>query len=99
MKRIYAAFFGLYPREYRDLFGPAVLDVFAQAAREQRARGWTAWVRFLITELSGAIVSAAAHWLDRFSAHRGAVRPAGSGSRGMLGGRAESDRNQPEEDD
>lgn len=85
MKRIYALFLLLYPREYRDLFGPEVLDVFAQAAREQRARRWTAWVRFLVTELSGAIVSAAAHWLDRFSRPDAVAVPGGSRSFGVLG--------------
>ncbi len=68
MKRIYAAFLRLYPREYRDLFGPEVLDVFAQAAEEHRARGLAAWIWFLTVELSAALVSAARHWIDRFSA-------------------------------
>jgi len=68
MKRVYGAFLRLYPREYRDLFGPEVLSVFAEAAREHRARGWGVWAWFLLTELSGAAVSAAGHWIDRFSA-------------------------------
>jgi len=68
MKRVYGAFLRLYPREYRDLFGPEVLGVFAQAAREHRARGWGVWTWFLVTELSGAVLSAARHWIDRFSA-------------------------------
>jgi hypothetical protein len=70
MKRVYGAFLRLYPREYRDLFGPEVLSVFAQAAREHRARGLGVWVWFLVTELSGAILSAAGHWIDRLSAGR-----------------------------
>ena len=70
MKRIYRAFLCLYPREYRDLFGPEVLSVFEQAAEEHRARGWSVWVWFLVTELSGAAVSAAGHWIDRFPACR-----------------------------
>lgn len=65
MKRIYAAFLRLYPREYRNLFGPEVLNVFTEAAQEQRARGLIVWVCFLIRELSGALVSAAGHWVDR----------------------------------
>jgi hypothetical protein len=68
MKRVYGAFLHLYPREYRDLFGPEVLSVFAEAAREHRARGWGVWAWFLATELSGAVLSAAGHWIDRFSA-------------------------------
>jgi hypothetical protein len=68
MKRVYGAFLRLYPREYRDLFGAEVLSVFAQAAREQRARGLGSWVWFLVTELSGAVLSAAGHWIDRFGA-------------------------------
>jgi hypothetical protein len=67
MKRVYGAFLCLYPREYRDLFGPEVLSVFAEAAREHRARGLGVWAWFLVTELSGAVVSAAGHWIDRFS--------------------------------
>src|ERR1700689_5533357 len=70
MKRVYGAFLRLYRREYRDLFGPEDLSVFAQAAREQRARGRGVWVWFVVTELSGAVFSAAGHWVDRFSARR-----------------------------
>jgi hypothetical protein len=80
MKRIYGAFLSLYPREYRDLFGPEVLDVFAQAASEHRARGWHVWVWFLVTELSGAVTSAAGHWIDRFAARRHAPVPEVSGA-------------------
>lgn len=72
MKRVYAAFLRLYPREYRDLFGPEVLDVFAQAAAEQRARGFRAWIWFLIVELSAALGSAGHHWIDRCFARRSA---------------------------
>ncbi len=68
MKRVYAAFLSLYPQEYRELFGPEVLSVFDQAAREHRARGWSVWTWFLVTELSGAVISAGGHWIDRFSA-------------------------------
>jgi hypothetical protein len=74
MKRVYGAFLRLYPREYRDLFGPEVLSVFAEAAREHRARGLAVWAWFLVTELSGAVLSAAAHWGDRFSARRRVAR-------------------------
>lgn len=65
MKRVYALFLSLYPREYRDLFGIEVLDVFAQAAAEQRSRGIRPWLWFLVVELSAAVVSAASHWIDR----------------------------------
>lgn len=65
MKRIYAAFLHLYPREYRDLFGPEVVDVFAEAADEHRARGLGVWIWFLSVELSAALASAAHHWIDR----------------------------------
>lgn len=64
MKRLYAFFLRLYPREYRDIFGPEVLNVFAQAADEHRQRGLADWLRFLIAEFSDAVVSAARHWLD-----------------------------------
>src|ERR1700722_4089957 len=70
MKRVYGAFLRLYPREYRDLFGPEVVRVFADAAREQRARGWGVWVWFVVRQLSGAVTLAAGHWIDRFSAQR-----------------------------
>jgi len=86
MKRIYGAFLRLYPREYRELFGPEVLSVFEQAAREQRARGWGAWALFMVSELSGAVVSAAGHWMDRFSARRDAagIEVAGARRRGLF---------------
>jgi hypothetical protein len=87
MKRVYGAFLRLYPREYRDLFGPEVLEVFAQAAREQRARGWSVWAWFVVSELSGAVISAAGHWMDRFSTrHRAADPEVASTRRGGLFG-------------
>lgn len=87
MKRVYGAFLRLYPREYRDLFGPEVLDVFAQAARERRARGWSVWAWFIVSELCGAAISAAGHWMDRFSARRHASDPEVAGARrgGLFG--------------
>ncbi len=87
MKRVYSAFLRLYPREYRDLFGPEVLQVFAEAARKHRARGLGVWAWFLITELSGAVLSAASHWIDRFCAPgRPASRPdyAGAARSGLF---------------
>lgn len=75
MKRVYEIFLRLYPREYRDLFGPEVLNVFAQAAEEHRARGWSVWVWFMASELSGAVISAGRHWVDRFSPRRQSVTP------------------------
>jgi hypothetical protein len=87
MRRIYGAFLRLYPREYRDLFGSEVLSVFTQAAREQRARGWSVWAWFVVSELSGAVISAAGHWMDRFSARREAAGPEVAGARhgGLFG--------------
>jgi hypothetical protein len=87
MKRVYAAFLSLYPREYRDLFGPEVLSVFDEAAREHRARGWRVWAWFLATELAGAVVSAGGHWVDRFSArhHRSGPEVARAGRSGTIG--------------
>lgn len=83
MKRVYGAFLRLYPREYRDLFGPEVLNVFGEAAREHRARGLGVWAWFLLTELSGAVVSAAGHWIDRFSAQRH-LEVAGTSGNGLF---------------
>jgi hypothetical protein len=86
MKRIYSVFLSLYPREYRDLFGPEVLNVFAQAAQEHRARGLGVWVWFMASELSGAVISAGSHWVDRLSArHQLAVpEPAGARPSGLF---------------
>jgi hypothetical protein len=84
MRKIYGVFLRLYPREYRDLFGPEVLNVFAEAANEHRARGWGVWAWFLVTELSGAVVSAASHWVDRFSTRRRAEIPEAAGNRSGL---------------
>ena len=87
MKRVYGAFLRLYPREYRDLFGPEVLGVFAQAAEEQRGRGWSVWAWFVVSELSGAAISAAGHWMDRFSTRHRAADPEVAGTRrgGLFG--------------
>jgi hypothetical protein len=86
MKRVYGVFLCLYPREYRELFGAEVLNVFAQAAEEHRARGFGVWVWFMVSELSGAVVSAGSHWIDRFSARRQAVahEPAGARPSGLF---------------
>jgi hypothetical protein len=81
MKRVYGVFLRLYPREYRDLFGPEVLSVFAQAAEEHRERGWSVWAWFMVSELSGAVMSAGGHWIDRFSARRCAAGPEAAGAR------------------
>jgi hypothetical protein len=70
MKRVYGIFLSLYPREYSQLFGPEVLNVFAQAAEEHRARGLGVWMWFILSELSAAVVSAGSHWIDRLSARR-----------------------------
>ena len=69
MRRVYALLLRLYPREYRELFGPEVLNVFAQAADDQRQRGLANWLRFFITEFSDAIAAATRLWLDRIFAH------------------------------
>lgn len=80
MKRVYGIFLSLYPREYRELFGPEVLNVFAQAAEEHRARGLGVWAWFMVSELSGAVISAGSHWIDRFSARRHSATPEVAGS-------------------
>src|SRR5579863_5097575 len=87
MKRVYGAFLSLYPREYRELFGPEVLNVFAQAAEEHRSRGLGVWAWFMVSELSGAAISAGSHWIDRFSARRQAATPevAGATRSGLFG--------------
>jgi hypothetical protein len=86
MKRIYGVFLGLYPREYRDLFGPEVLSVFAQAAEEHRTHGWSVWAWFIVSELCGAVISAGRHWIDRFSSRSRAAGPeaAGAGRSGLF---------------
>jgi hypothetical protein len=86
MKRVYGVFLSLYPREYRELFGPEVLNVFAQAAEEHRARGLGVWAWFIVSELSGAVISAGSHWIDRFRArrHSGMPEPAGDRRSGLF---------------
>jgi hypothetical protein len=81
MKRVYSVFLGLYPRAYRDLFGPEVLNVFAQAAEEHRARGLGVWVWFMVSELSSAVISAGTHWIDRLRAQRRSAIPEAAGAR------------------
>jgi hypothetical protein len=82
MKRVYGIFLSLYPREYRELFGPEVLNVFAQAASEHRARGLGGWAWFMVAELSGAVISAGRHWIDRFLARRNSAAPEFAGATG-----------------
>jgi hypothetical protein len=82
VKRVYGVFLSLYPREYRELFGPEVLNVFAQAAEEHRARGLGVWAWFIVAELSGAVISAGSHWVDRFPARRNSAAPEFAGATG-----------------
>ncbi len=94
MKRLYALILRLYPRDYRDLFGPEVLNVFVEAADEHRQRGLTQRIRFFIIEFSGAIMSAARHWIDRLPCNRALHSETVGATRSQLFTSAQTAQNQ-----
>lgn len=58
MKRVFALLLRLYPAARRDLLGDEMLQVFAEAAAEYRARGRWAYTRFAVTEMMGLLLGA-----------------------------------------
>jgi hypothetical protein len=57
----------LYPKEHRELFGEEMASVLRQAAEDRRAQGWWPYARFLVWEVAGLAVGAAAVWAARFA--------------------------------
>jgi hypothetical protein len=64
MKRAYAFFLLLYPREHRNQFAEEMTRVFEEASAERRALGWSWYVRFILWEMSGLIAGAVGAWLS-----------------------------------
>ena len=60
MRSLYQLLLRLYPREVRTSFAPEMADVFADVAEDRRSEGWAAFARFVLEEMSGLLVGAAA---------------------------------------
>jgi hypothetical protein len=56
MKQVFRFLMRLYPMDHHELLGDEMLQVFEQAAEEQRARGFLALARFAAAELIGLVV-------------------------------------------
>jgi hypothetical protein len=65
MRRLYQWLLRLYPREVRTPFAPEMADVFSQLAEDRRCEGWVAFTRFVLQELGGLLIGAAAAYRAR----------------------------------
>jgi len=65
MKRTYAFFLLLYPREHRDQFAEEMTSVFEEARNQRHHRGWAWYARFALAEMIGLIAGAAGAWLSQ----------------------------------
>jgi len=62
LKRAYDILLRLYPADYRALFASEMSTTIEEAAEERRERGWAAFTRFVLAELAGLVIGAAAEW-------------------------------------
>jgi hypothetical protein len=67
MSRAYQTLLGLYPRDYRDLFGAEMWDAFEKAADEHRRQGWPVFARFVVAEWADLMSGAAAEWIAKLT--------------------------------
>jgi hypothetical protein len=70
MRQEWIALLGLYPVEYRMVFGPEIVDTLQQGAMDARRRGALAFTRFAAAELTGLLRGAVAEWSTKWSAGR-----------------------------
>ena len=64
----------LYPRDYRTEFGSEMLNVFEQAAKDNRDAGWAPLIQFLVAELAGMIAGAGREWMAKLTRLTGRTR-------------------------
>ena len=65
MTRVYEILLGLYPPEYRYLFGAEMPGVFELAAEDRRQQGLVSFVCFVLSEFIGLVLGAGAAWVGR----------------------------------
>ena len=65
--KAYNALLRLYPRDYRVAFSSEMSRAFENAANERRRRGWLAYPRFVVTELSCLAIGAAGEWIAKLT--------------------------------
>jgi hypothetical protein len=64
MTRAYGLLLRLYPRAHRNMFSAEMCHVFAEQVCEQRQRGWTSFLWFLLSEFGGVLRGSAEQWVD-----------------------------------
>jgi hypothetical protein len=67
MKRAYQALLALYPSDYSARFAPEMLLAFERAAEERRKQRRTTLISFVLAELTGLLIGAAAEWIAKFT--------------------------------
>ncbi len=65
--QIFHALLLLYPPEHKKMFAPEMLALLEERTREKRQRGWSAPVRFIVTESFGLLKGAAAEWIAKLT--------------------------------
>jgi hypothetical protein len=65
MRRAYRILLRLYPKDYRELFAAGMFDAFSEAAKERREQGWSAFIRFVVTESAGLMLGACTEWIAK----------------------------------
>src|SRR5262245_32464627 len=66
MMRVYKILLGLYPRDYKSLFGSEMLAVIEEAANDSWLRGRSNVAHFAVVECAGLVTSAISEWLAKF---------------------------------
>ncbi len=66
-KRLYQTLLRLYPADFKASFAAEMLDTFARAAGDRRARGRLRYARFVLSELAGLAIAIPAEWFARAS--------------------------------
>jgi len=65
----------LYPAEYREAFGPEIVDTIAQRAGEACLQGLAAYAAFATGEFAGLLLGALREWTTKWTARDGYMSP------------------------
>ncbi len=71
MRQTYGALLRLYPAEYRAIFAQEMLEDFNQAAADCGKRGSTAFVSFVLRELTALLRGLLAEWMEKWTTNTG----------------------------
>jgi hypothetical protein len=70
MRRAYETLLRLYPRDFRASFTSEMLTAFEKSARDCRAQGLSAYLRFALKELMGVMKGVCAEWIAKLATDR-----------------------------